>query len=431
MKVLLTFSTLFCAFTISIAAAQQSPYISINNVTYSVEPIANAGVVKPAPVKAVQPQGYYINSNAAPRMMPAMAPRPTPLPFQVQFQRPLQAPLQFQPQPIPVAVSVPVQTPTPVKPAILDGYLDRIRKQGKIRCGTNTELKSFAYFESGDWHGIDADICKSFAIAILGDATKIEMVNVASENVFKALANDQIDVMLSSTPMKSISEVNANVEDAGLLYYDQQLLMVDDEEKEPEYYRGKKICISANSDYYRNFEKFNLKHNLNATYLTFSSLEKAQEAFLLKRCQMMTASALILTGIKQNMTKTKAKIYPDQIAVTPIYALVRSYNEELRLAIKWILNALLLAEQYDINGQNVSFFTAHNNPEIRNLMGDNPVLWQNLGLRPLWLADALRTVGNYGEIYDRNIGADSEYKIERKQGKLIKDGGTIYPLPFM
>lgn len=430
MKALLTFSTLFCIITSSIAMAQQSPYISINNVTYSVEPVANTGVVQPAPIRTPQPQGYYINPNAAPRIVPVVAPTPSPLPLQVQRQE--QAPLQAQPQPAPTQVSVPASAP--VKPTIRRssaGYLDYIRAQGKIRCGTNTKLKPFARLEDGIWYGIDADICKAFAIAILGDADKIEMINVEAGNVFKALANDQIDVMLSGTPMKSISEINEGVEDAGLLYYDQQLLMVDDEDKEPEYYRGKKVCISTSSDYYRNFEEFNLKNDLNATYLTFNNMEKVQEAFLLKRCQMMTASALILSGIKQNMTKTNAKIYSDQIAITPIYALVRSYNEELRLAIKWILNALLLAEQYGINGQNVNFFTSHNNPEIRNLMGDNPELWQNLGLRSLWLSDAVRILGNYGEIYDRNIGTDSEYKIERKQGKLLKDGGTVYPLPFM
>ena len=99
--------------------------------------------------------------------------------------------------------------------------------------------------------------------------------------------------------------------------------------------------------------------------------------------------------------------------------------------MKWILNALLLAEQYGINAQNINFFVSHNNPEIRNLMGDNPELWQNLGLRSIWVTDAIKLLGNYGEIYDRNIGVDSEYKIDRNQGKLIKDGGIIYPLPFL
>ena len=146
---------------------------------------------------------------------------------------------------------------------------------------------------------------------------------------------------------------------------------------------------------------------------------------------MITAGALFLGGMKQSMKISKAKIYSDQIAITPVYALVRSHNKEFAMAVKWIINALMLAEQYGINAQNLTFFASHNNPEIRNLMGDDPKLWQSLGLRSFWVNDAVRLLGNYGDIYDRNIGADSDYKIERRQGKLVKDGGIVYPLPFM
>lgn len=391
MKVLLTILAMFYLSTASVAVAQTSPYV--NNVTYTVEPVANVNFVQAPQLNTVQTRGYHFGKA-------------------------------YNPAPAQVSVLQPSSK-------FIGGYLDYIQAQDKVRCGTNTKLRPFARLEDGIWYGIDADICKAIAIAILGDADKIEMVNVEAGDVHKALVNGQIDIMLSGTPMKGISEINGGVENAGLLYYDQQLLMVDDEDKKPDDYRGKKVCLSTNSDYYRNFEEFNLKHNLNATYLTFGNLDKVREAFLLKRCQMMTASALILSGIKQSMSKTSAKIYPDQIAITPIYATVRSYNEELRLAVKWILNALLLAEQYGINGQNINFYASHNNPEIRNLMGDNPELWRSLGLRPFWLNDAIRLLGNYGEIYDRNIGVDSEYNIERKQGKLLKDGGTVYPLPFM
>lgn len=312
-----------------------------------------------------------------------------------------------------------------------NGYIDYIRSQGKVRCGSNTQLKSFTRLEDGIWYGIDADFCKAIALAVLGDSEKIEMVNVEATEVGRALANGKIDVMLSGVPFKATQEISGGVENAGLLYYDQQLLMVADEDKNPEYYRGKKICLANGSDYFRNFEEFNQKHNLDVSYLTFTDMAKVREAFLLKRCQMVTAGALFLGGLKQSMLKSNTKIFPDQIAITPVYALVRSHNKDFRLAVKWILNALFLAEQYGMNAQNLNFFVSHNNQEIRNLMGDDPKLWQSLGLRSFWLNDAIKLLGNYGEIYDRNIGADSDYKIDRAQGKLVKDGGIVYPLPFM
>ena len=387
MKVLLTISTLICLSLSSSTWAQTAPYIdgTVPHNGYG----SNVRIMPLAPQNTMQPRGYYYDNTpkqpSAPRLNGNYS----------------------------------------------GGYLDYIRSQDKLRCGTNTQLKSFARLEDGVWQGIDADICKAIAIAILGSSEKIEMVNIDAENVEKALINGTIDVMLSGIPFKATEEINGKIESAGIIYYDQQLLMVADEDKEPEYYRGKKICLASGSDYYRNFEEYNMRHNLDVSYLTFNDMSRVREAFLLKRCQMVTAGALFLGGMKQSMLKSSVKIYSDQIAISPVYALVRSHNKELRMAIKWILNALFLAEQYGINAQNLNFFAAHNNPEIRNLMGDDPKLWQRLGLRSFWVNDAIQLLGNYGDIYDRNIGVDSDYKIERRQGKLVKDGGIISPLPFM
>ena len=430
MKVLLTISTLFCLFINSSALAQSSPYI--DRVTYSVEPASNVVVMPTISQNAAQPYGYQYTNTPPPSAISQNAAQP----YGYQYTNTPPPPTIPQNAAQPYGYQY-TNTPPPPRPTPhygnkhTGGYLDYIRSQGKIRCGTNTKLKSYAYLEDDVWHGIDADICKAIALAIIGDADKIEMINVEPDDVEKALANGQIDVMLSGKPFREVQEINGKVESAGLIYYDQQLLMVADKDQEPEFYRGKKMCITTGSDYYRKFEEYNTKHDLNVSYLTFGDMDKVKEAFLLKRCQMITASALYLSGLKQSMMKTNAKIYPDQIALIPVHALVRAHNRELRLAVKWILNALFLAEQYGINGQNLTFFTSHNNQEIRNLVGDDPKLWQGLGLRSFWLIDAIRLLGNYGDIYNRNIGEDSDYKIERRQGKLVKDGGLIYPIPFM
>lgn len=382
MKVLLSVYFLFCISLVSDSMAQSSPYL--DNSYTKVENTTGVRVMPIAPANSAQPRGFHFDGNT------------------------LQNNQNFG-----------------------SGYLNYVRNQNILRCGTNLQLKPYARYEDDTWQGIDADFCKAIALAILGNSEKIEMVNVEASNVAQSLASRRIDVMLSGVPFKALQEISGDVENAGLLYYDQQLLMVADDDKEPEYYRGKKICLATGSDYYRNFEEFNMQHNLEISYLTFPDMSKVQEAFLLKRCQMVTAGALFLSGMKQSLLRSKAKIYPDKIAITPVYALVSAQNREMRLAVKWILNALLLAEQYDINARNLNFFASHNNPEIRNLMGDDPKLWESLGLRPFWINDAIKLLGNYGEIYDRNIGEESEYNIDRGEGHLIRDGGTVYPLPFM
>lgn len=302
----------------------------------------------------------------------------------------------------------------------------------KVRCGSDLSVKSYAYKEDGVWTGIDADLCRVFAQALLGDNRKIQMVNVSQKNMARALNEDKIDVMLSDGAYSAKTEISREALSAGFLYYDHQMLMVHaDDSDDLENYRGKKICLSTDSDYYKNFDDYNLRYNLGMKYLTFTTLKEAREAFLLNRCQMMTASGLMLNGILKDLPNANAKVLPQKIALHPVYAYVQKDNAELRLALKWILNALFLAEQYDINIQNLEFYATNDNPEVRNLLGDDPQLWTDLKIKPHWVKEIISLLGSYRDIYDKDLGVDSDYKLDRAEGLLVKDGGTIYPLSFM
>lgn len=302
----------------------------------------------------------------------------------------------------------------------------------KVRCGSDMSVKSYAYKEDGVWHGIDADLCRVIAQALLGDNKKIQMVNVSQKNMSRALDENRIDVMLSGGAYSAKTETSRQALSAGFLYYDHQMLMVHKNDSENlKDYKGKKICISTDSDYFKNFDDYNFANDLGIRYLTFNTLKEAKEAFLLNRCQMLTASGLVLNGIIEERINSNAKVLPQQIALHPVYAYLQRDNNELRLALKWIFNALFLAEQYDINAQNLSFFASNDNPEIRNLLGDDTQLWTDLKAKPQWVREVISLLGSYKDIYDKNLGADSGYHLDRKEGRLVKDGGTIYPLPFI
>ena len=258
------------------------------------------------------------------------------------------------------------------------------------------------------------------------------MVNVSQKNMSRALDENRIDVMLSGGAYSAKTETSRQALSAGFLYYDHQMLMVHKNDSENlKDYKGKKICISTDSDYFKNFDDYNFANDLGIRYLTFNTLKEAKEAFLLNRCQMLTASGLVLNGIIEERINSNAKVLPQQIALHPVYAYVQRDNNELRLALKWIFNALFLAEQYDINAQNLSFFASNDNPEIRNLLGDDTQLWTDLKAKPQWVREVISLLGSYKDIYDKNLGADSGYHLDRKEGRLVKDGGTIYPLPFI
>lgn len=307
-----------------------------------------------------------------------------------------------------------------------------IAKRNVVRCGTNLQAKAYAYQEDGIWHGIDADFCRVIAQAVTGNKDNFELRHIEAVDVLRALNSGQIDVMLSGSSYTAKMETAKKALGVGPLYYDRQYIMVrNDEAEDLSEYKDKKICVSTDSDYQTQFDEFNAKHNFGIKYLTFDSAKKAQSAFLLKRCQLLTANSLVLKGLKIAQPKLDAHVLPLKISVQPMYAVVKYDNYDLQIALKWIFNALFLAEQYNIKQQNLSFFATNDIQELRNLLGDDPQMWQGLLLQPNWVREIIGAMGNYGDIYERNIGYESEFKLPRDKGKLMRDGGTILPLPFI
>lgn len=310
--------------------------------------------------------------------------------------------------------------------------VDAIAQRGVIRCGTNLKNPAYARMEDNVWKGIDVDLCRIMAQAINGDRNKFEMVHVGSDNAVDALNSGKIDVMLSGATYSAQMETSRQVLGVGPLYFDSQQIMTRGGEPEDlTNYKDKKICIPADSGSQRNFEEYNAKHNFGITYLTFKDQNQASEAFMLKRCSLITANGLVLQGLKKSMPKLEVNLLPMKIASQPMYAMVRYDNLDLQLALKWVFNAMFLAEQYDIKGTNLGFYATNDQPELRNLFGDNPQMWRGLHIQPNWLREVIGSIGNYAEIYERNIGMESEYLQPRGAGKLMRDGGTILPLPFM
>lgn len=312
--------------------------------------------------------------------------------------------------------------------------LQEIKQRGVLRCGTNLSVKSYAYYSDDTWHGIDADVCRAMALAILGDAEKINMVNVTQNDVISALDSKRIDVMMGGIQNAAKLEVERKVLSAGLIYYDYQKILAGENSEDLKDYSGQKVCVLKDSSYYENLENYVVSQGLQFNYLAQNSMPMVKDSFLLNRCNLITGSGFYLHDLEKELNsriKRKVKVLPIKLSMMPVYALVQKNNIELQIALKWVINALFLAEQYGINSKNLSFYSQHNNSEIRNLMGDNPEMWQSLKVEPKWLPQAIKIVGNYGDIYERNLGKYSEYKLKRHESNLLKNGGVVYPLEFM
>lgn len=312
-----------------------------------------------------------------------------------------------------------------------DDGLILINTRGRIKCGTDLSANTYAYKdESGYWRGIDADLCKVFAIAILGNSEMFDMVDIKPNEASKALKQNKIDIMLGSKSYTATEEMTSEAVPVEISYYDKQVFLAKkiDGANSMQAYKGKNLCVVSNSESLFNIEVFNDKYNLDFRLLKYATLAAAKEAFLLNRCEMITATEMYLKSIPQTETIV---ILPETVATVPQHIFVLKNNNSLRIAAKWILNALTLAEKQDINMQNVGIWIGSKDTSTKNLLGENPQLWQKLGLKPDWLKKAIAELGNYGEIYERNLGQNSKLLIKRDKNNLLENGGLIKSQVFL
>lgn len=318
-----------------------------------------------------------------------------------------------------------------------DAGLRYIGSRGLIRCGTDLSTRSYAYKdEEKVWRGIDADLCRVFSMAIFGNSGSFEMIDVQANEISKALSSNKIDIMFGNNALNASYEINSKANAVDIIYYDKQVFLakpLEEEATSMAAYKGSNVCAVKNSEDLNNIYEYNRKFEAEFKPLSFINAAKAKEAFFLNRCPLLTANEIYLKGLAQSVvTKDKSmEILPEIVAYRPIYAYVNKENITLRIVSKWILNALLLAEAQNITSKNVDVFIGLTDNSTRNLLGAEKKLWLDFGLKPDWVQKAVRELGNYGEIYERNLGKDSDNKIERDKNNLIENGGLMKYQPFI
>ncbi len=304
---------------------------------------------------------------------------------------------------------------------------------GVVRCGTNLSTDTFAYREDDMWKGYDADICRAFAWAMYGNGKKIQMVNVKSHEIENALVSGKIDVMLSNNVSMAAMEAKQRASAVGLLYYDRQMFAAKEAPKDitsMKDFTGKKVCVFAGADYLDNLKSYNKEYKLGFRIMAFKSLRKARNAFLLKRCDLLTFQGLSLQSIIKDSPGKELIVLPEEFAHRAVYAYVSPHNNHMRIVAKWVLNALYAAENMGMTKENAKEFVYKKNQENKNLFGEE-ILWKFLKVNPQWFKLAVADVGNMGEIFDRNLGSQSMFKLKRGKAALVKDGGTVTVEPFI
>ncbi len=315
------------------------------------------------------------------------------------------------------------------------GTLDDIKAKGFLQCGVNTGLPGFGNPDaSGNWNGLDIDYCRAIAAAVFGDAAKVKFTPLDAKERFTALQSGEVDVLIRNTTLTMTRDTSLGFIFAGVNYYDGQGVMVKKGlgVGSVKNLDGASICLQSGTDTEFNLADY-FKHNgLTYNPVVFEKLPDALAAFDGGRCDAYTTDA---SGLYANRLQLKNPdeniVLPEIISREPLGPVVRQDDVQWFSVVKWTHYALLNAEQYGVTQANVDEMLASDNPAIKRLLGVEGDFGKALGLSKDWAYVAIKALGNYGEIFERNVGKDSRLKIDRGVNRLWTDGGIQYGMPIL
>ena len=313
------------------------------------------------------------------------------------------------------------------------GTVQDIQQRGKMRCGVATGLPGFA--ERGPenkWSGIDVDICRAVAAAVLGDDSKVEYIPLITPDRFSNLISGKIDLLVRNTTWTQTRDTTLGINFAGVNYYDGQSFMVRKSTKIRRLSQldKKTICVQSATTHELNLIDYFSLHKLTYTPISFETSEQTIKAFEGKKCDVLTSDQSQLFALR-TMMKNKKDIFilPDLISKEPLGPAVREGDEQWFSLVQWSLFAMINAEELGVSSKNVEKMKSSKNPQIRRLLGGGKNLGRNFGVERGWGYRIIKQVGNYAEIFERNVGMQSPLKIHRGLNALWSDGGIQYAPP--
>ncbi len=314
--------------------------------------------------------------------------------------------------------------------------LDDVKARGKLNCGVTTGLVGFAAPDAnGNWEGFDVSVCRAVAAAVLGDASAVEFVPTTGKTRFTALASGEVDMLARNTTWTFSRDVDLKFEFVGVNYYDGQGFMVPKElgVTSAKDLDGATVCIQTGTTTELNLADFFRSNNISYEPVPIETNAEAQQQYLAGACDVYTTDASGLAATRATFEAPGDHVVlPEIVSKEPLGPLVRHGDNEWGDIVRWTLNALITAEELGVTSANVAEMgaAAGNNPEVNRLLGTEGNLGEMLGLEADWAKTALMAVGNYGEIFETNIGENTPIGLARGLNASYRDGGLIYSPPF-
>lgn len=321
-------------------------------------------------------------------------------------------------------------------PAHAGKTLDAIKARGQVICGVHTGLAGFSAADSnGKWSGIDVDVCRAVAAATLGDAEKVKFVPLAAQARFTALQSGEVDILSRNTTFTLTRDASLGLSQTAVVYYDGQGFMVPVKSKikSAKQLKGQTVCVQSGTTTEKNLTDFSKANNLGIKPVVFEKLDAVEGAYFSGRCLAYTTDASGLASVRNKSAKNPAEhlILPELISKEPLGPLVRRGDDEWRAIVTWTIYGLLEAEEAGVTQANVDALKANTkDPAIGRMLGTSEDSGKLLGLDKEWLARAVKATGNYGEVFERNVGPKSALQLPRGLNNLWTRGGIQYAPPI-
>jgi len=312
--------------------------------------------------------------------------------------------------------------------------LAAVRQHGYVVCGASQGTVGFgAPDKAGYWRGLDVDTCRAVAAAVLGDKDKARFVPLSGQQRLVALQTGQVDVLPRTTTWtlsRDANGVNFTIPN----YYDFVGVLVPRKLGASAIagLKGASVCLQTGSTTEVTFQRVSERNHLGLKAIVFDSPQATRAAFFSGRCDALITDASALASVRSTLAKNPDDyvIFPADDEIEALTPAVRQGDDRWFDIVKWSFEAMVTAESLGITQANVDMMRDSPDPRIRRFLGVEPGNGKALGLDEAWAYRVIKQLGNYGEVFDRNVGKDSSLKIERGLNRLQRDGGLMVPLPF-
>ncbi|HMD62977.1 MAG TPA: amino acid ABC transporter substrate-binding protein [Stellaceae bacterium] len=313
--------------------------------------------------------------------------------------------------------------------------LDKVKQAGQISCGVGTGLAGFGAPDSqGHWAGFNIDICRAMSAAIFGAADKVKYVPLTAQQRFTALQSGEVDLLSNNTTDTLQRDTDLGLNFAPVVFYDGQGFLVPKKlgVKSAKELNGATICVQPGTTTELNLADYFRANKMEFKPVVIEKRDEVLSAFFSGRCDVYTSdsSALSADRLSQAPNPDDYIILPERISKEPLAPVVRHGDDQWDDIVRWVVYALIEAEERGITQKNVDENLKSDDPNVKRMLGVTPGMGKALGLDEKWAYNEIKLVGNYGEIFDRTLGKDTELKFDRGLNNLWTKGGLLYAMPI-